>query len=50
MIGKQARTFGIVATAVMVLYAMTACRTVGPGDSGELTAVMVSWGVAHPPG
>jgi len=50
MIGKQARTGGFVMTAVMALYVMTACRTVGPGDSGELTAVMVSWGVAHPPG
>jgi hypothetical protein len=35
---------------VFALYAATACRTVGPGDSGELTAVMTSWGVAHPPG
>ncbi|HEX7879784.1 MAG TPA: DUF2723 domain-containing protein [Candidatus Eisenbacteria bacterium] len=50
MTGRQFQSFGIVTAAVMALYAMTACRTVGPGDSGELTAVMVSWGVAHPPG
>jgi hypothetical protein len=50
VIDRQVRSFGIVSAAVMALYAVTACRTVGPGDSGELTAVMVSWGVAHPPG
>jgi len=32
------------------VYTWTACRTVGPGDSGELTVVMASWGVAHAPG
>lgn len=42
--------FAIVALPVFALYVATACRTVGPGDSGELTAVMTSWGVAHPPG
>jgi len=35
---------------LFALYAATACRTVGPGDSGELTAVLSSWGVAHAPG
>jgi hypothetical protein len=34
----------------MVLYSATACRTVGPGDSGELTVVLSTWGVAHAPG
>ena len=35
---------------LMTAYAVTACRTVGPGDSGELTAAMCTWGVAHAPG
>jgi len=38
-------------TAVLsAIYAITACRTVGPGDSGELTVVLSTWGVAHAPG
>lgn len=41
---------GVVFAIVFILYAITACRTVGPGDSGELTAVMCTWGVAHAPG
>jgi hypothetical protein len=35
---------------LFALYGATACRTVGPGDSGELTAAMCRWGVAHAPG
>jgi hypothetical protein len=35
---------------LLTLYASTVARTVGPGDSGELTAVMTSAGVAHAPG
>jgi hypothetical protein len=31
-------------------YAATACPTVGPGDSGELTLAALTLGVAHPPG
>ncbi len=34
---------------LLALYLATACRTVGPGDSGELIAVMCGWGVAHAP-
>lgn len=35
---------------LFAIYAWTACRTVGPGDSGELAVVMSTWGVAHAPG
>ncbi|HTM57548.1 MAG TPA: DUF2723 domain-containing protein [Candidatus Udaeobacter sp.] len=35
---------------LMSIYAATACRTVGPGDSGELTTALSTWGVAHAPG
>lgn len=41
---------GAVALLLFLLYAATAGRTVGPGDSGELTAVLCTWGVAHAPG
>ena len=34
----------------LAVYVVTACRTVGPGDSAELTVVLSSWGVAHAPG
>ncbi len=50
MMARNFRVGGLVTLVLAVLYAITAARTVGPGDSGELTAVMVSWGVAHPPG
>src|SRR5262245_25042746 len=40
----------IVSIALYLVYLVTACRTVGPGDSGELTVVMSRWGVAHAPG
>jgi len=40
----------IVFVTLFAIYALTICPTVGPGDSGELTAVMTSWGVAHAPG
>jgi len=35
---------------LVLLYGSTLSPTVGPGDSGELTAVLGSWGVAHAPG
>lgn len=35
---------------VAVVYGATMCRTIGPGDSGELVTVMSTWGVAHAPG
>ncbi|MDZ4804072.1 MAG: DUF2723 domain-containing protein [Candidatus Eisenbacteria bacterium] len=50
MISRAAKVGGFVVLVLSILYFMTAARTVGPGDSGELTSVMVSWGVAHPPG
>ena len=34
----------------LALYAVTACRTVFPGDGGELIASSQALGVAHPPG
>lgn len=40
----------LTALAVFLLDFATACRTVGPGDSGELAAAMCSWGVVHAPG
>src|SRR5512140_1305112 len=46
----RAAAFSSVFLATFALYAATACRTVGPGDSGELTVVMSTWGVAHAPG
>jgi hypothetical protein len=35
---------------LIAVYALTACRTVGPGDSGELVVAMSRWGVPHAPG
>lgn len=40
----------MVSFGLFIVYLLTACRTVGPGDSGELTVVMSRWGVAHAPG
>jgi len=40
----------LVFAVLAVVYGATLCRTVGPGDAGELTSVLCSWGVAHPPG
>ncbi len=34
----------------LVVFALTACRTVPGGDSGELISVAANLGVAHPPG
>lgn len=39
-----------VAIAALVLYSLTLCPTVPPGDSGELIAAAHGGGVAHPPG
>ena len=39
-----------VAAVLFVLYALTICPTVGPGDSGELSVAASTWGVAHAPG
>src|SRR5437773_4242414 len=36
--------------ALAGLYACTAYGTIGPGDSGEYTVAMISWGVPHAPG
>ncbi len=47
---RRFQAAGLVFLVVQALYVATACRTVGPGDSGELTAVMTTWGVAHAPG
>ncbi|HET9299338.1 MAG TPA: DUF2723 domain-containing protein [Candidatus Polarisedimenticolaceae bacterium] len=38
------------AVGALALYAATACRTVFPGDGGELIAASQALGVAHPPG
>ncbi len=38
------------AVGALALYAATACRTVFPGDGGELIASAQALGVAHPPG
>ena len=40
----------LVFAALAALYGATLCPTVGAGDSGELAAVLASWGVAHSPG
>lgn len=40
----------VVGAAAMVFYALTACPTVYLGDSGELTNVIATLGVAHPTG
>ena len=40
----------LLSVLLFAIYAATACRTVGPGDSGELTVAMTTWGVAHAPG
>jgi hypothetical protein len=54
MIPAFRRSSLVVAAALFVvllaIYGLTACRTVGPGDSGELTVVLSTWSVAHPPG
>ncbi|TPW04534.1 MAG: hypothetical protein FD129_2888, partial [bacterium] len=39
MISKPIRAGGLVVLILSVLYTLTAARTVGPGDSGELTSV-----------
>ena len=46
------RTAGAAAvfSGLLALYGATACRTIGPGDSGELTVAMSTWGVPHAPG
>ena len=36
--------------SLMAIYIATAYRSVGPGDSGELTTALSTWGVAHAPG
>jgi len=36
--------------AITILYSFTLSTSLGPGDSGELTAVAYRLGVAHPPG
>jgi len=36
--------------AAALVYWLTACRTVFVGDSGELTVVLSTGGIAHPPG
>jgi hypothetical protein len=41
---------GVVAAASFLLYALTVCPTVPPGDGGELVTASVRLGVAHPPG
>ncbi len=41
--------WGAVAAAFIV-YLVTCCRTVGPGDCGELTLALTTGGIAHPPG
>jgi hypothetical protein len=38
------------AVVAAVVYGFTAFRTVGGGDSGELSVAAYSFGVAHPPG
>ena len=38
------------ALAALAVYALTACRTVYVGDSGELAAVCATFGIAHPSG
>jgi hypothetical protein len=35
---------------VLLVYGFTCCRTVFSGDSGELTVVLDTGGIAHPPG
>ena len=46
MMARHFRVGGFVVLVLSILYAVTAARTVGPGDSGELTSVMVSLPVA----
>jgi len=38
------------AAAAAILYGFTLARTVGAGDSGELTLAAESFGIPHPPG
>ena len=47
---KSRTILSMSALALFLLYVITCCRTVGPGDSGELTVVMSRWGIAHAPG
>ncbi|MBN1190100.1 MAG: DUF2723 domain-containing protein [Dehalococcoidales bacterium] len=46
----QAGLIILFAGLFFVLYVMTACRSVPPGDSGELIAAAWNLGVAHQPG
>lgn len=41
--------WAVVATCA-VLYYLTCCRTVFVGDSGELSLILTTGGIAHPPG
>ncbi len=34
----------------VIIYCLTSCRTVYVGDSGELSLVLTTGGIAHPPG
>jgi len=40
----------LVFSVVLAGYAVTLCKSVGGGDSGELVAAACSLGVPHPPG
>ena len=43
-------TSALVGALAFVLYVLTLAPTVGTGDSGELSAVAATLGLAHPPG
>jgi len=42
--------FGIPFGITLIFYLLTVCRTLYTGDSGELSFVVYSLGIAHPPG
>ncbi len=51
MKGNQKRIFSLsVFVVAAIVYGLTCCRTVFVGDSGELTLVLTTGGIAHPPG
>lgn len=43
-------TAAAVGGAAFLVYVFTCCRTVFVGDSGELTLILSTGGIAHPPG
>lgn len=47
---RRTTTAWVIAGAALLVYGFTCCRTVFVGDSGELSLILTTGGIAHPPG